>query len=106
MTALVTNKARAYVNFGRWIAECPYDCGSARKLDPGETMFQCTECFTISSVDWPDNAQDIWDALSERPIPRTRNWFPSGHDLAVRSGCEHGQTVAQLRAEAAEHLGA
>lgn len=103
MTALVTNHARAYVNHGRWIADCPYDCGSATKLEPGEVIFQCSECFTVAQVDWPGNADDIWSALMERRAPRFRNWFPSNHVLALKAGCPHGQTVAQLREETAEH---
>jgi membrane-associated phospholipid phosphatase len=96
---LLTTRARAYVNYGRWIAECPHECGSALKLEPGQTFFHCSECGAISSVEWPDNADEIWEALSARPMPRTRNWFPSGHSLALRAGCPHGQTVAELRQE-------
>jgi hypothetical protein len=96
---LLTMKARAYVNYGRWIAECSADCGSARVLDPGQTFFHCSECGVISPVEWPGNAQEIWDALQERPAPRTRNWFPSGHTLALRSGCPHGQSVSELKQE-------
>lgn len=103
MTALISNKARAYVNHGRWIAECPYECGSAIVLKPGETTFHCSECLSISPVDWPSNAQDIWDALVERRLPRTRNWFPTGHDLALRAGLPHGQTPEELRTEQKDH---
>lgn len=104
MTTLITNEARAYVNFGRWIADCPTDCGSALKLEPGQGMFQCVECFHICSVDWPANAEDIWDTLAKRPAPKHRNWFPSQHELALRSNCPHGQTVAELEEETAENL--
>lgn len=103
MTALISNKARAYVNHGRWIAECPYECGSAVVLQPGEAAFHCSECLSISPVEWPLNAQDIWDALAERRLPRTRNWFPPSHDLALRAGLPHGQTPDELRTEQKDH---
>jgi len=100
----VTHKARVYINFGRAIAECPFDCGSALKLEPGQTTFHCSECHMMSDVEWPDNFSDLWEALAERPAPRNRNWFPQGHTLALRSGCEHGQTPAQLREETRQNL--
>lgn len=105
MTALITNNARAYVNHDRWIADCPFECGSARQLQPGEHMYQCAECLAICTVDWPDNADEIWEVLAERRAPRFRNWFPAGHDLAVRAGVPHGQTVAQLREETKDNQG-
>lgn len=102
---LIRATARAYVNHSRWISECPNGCGCALQLEPRQTTFHCSECLAILPVDWPPDAQEIWDALMERPVPRTRNWFPAGHDLAVRANCPHGQTVAQLREETAEHMG-
>jgi hypothetical protein len=104
---LITNRARAYVNFGRWIADCPLGCGNALALEPGQPAFFCTPpggCGTMTEVEWPDNAQDIWDALSERKMPRNRNWFPDSHELALRAGAKHGQTVAELRAEHSEAM--
>lgn len=103
MSTLITNNARAYVNHGRWVADCPFDCGSARKLEPGEYVFQCSECLSVSRVEWPSNADDIWEALAERRAPKFRNWFPSNHTLALRSGTPHGQTPAELREEADAH---
>lgn len=103
MATLITNKARAYVNFGRWIADCPVNCGSALQLQPGQSMFHCPECTFITEVEWPDNADEIWEALNDRYAKRNRNWFPSDHELALRSGSPHGQTVAELRAETEEN---
>jgi Fe2+ or Zn2+ uptake regulation protein len=102
---LITTRARAYVNFGRWVAECPYLCGSAMQLEPHETHLRCTECLTISEIEWPPNADEIWQALEERRAPRNRNWFPAGHELALRAGCPHGQTVEELRQETRDHEG-
>lgn len=103
--SLVTTSARAYVNYGRWIADCPRECGFALKLDPQQGTFHCRECGLLTGVDWPSNADDIWNALGERPAPRNRNWFPQSHPLALRAGLPHGQSVDELRAEAREHEG-
>lgn len=105
MTTLITNKARAYVNFGRWIADCPAACGSALQLQPGQGMFQCVECYHIASVEWPDNSDEIWVALNKRSANRNRNWFPANHELALRSGVPHGQTVQELEDETVENAG-
>jgi hypothetical protein len=96
-------QARAYVNHGRWIADCPRDCGSAAELQPKATSYACVECKWIGSVEWPDNADEIMAALQERAVPRTRNWFPSGHELALRSNNPHGQSVKELMEETEEN---
>jgi hypothetical protein len=96
-------QARAYVNHGRWIADCPVECGSALSLDPKQVTYHCPECKWMGQIEWPDNADEIWETLQERRIPRTRNWFPSGHVLALRSGSPHGQTVKELLEETAEN---
>ena len=107
MTNLITSsKARAYVNFGRWIADCPLNCGNAVALEPNQNQFFCNSaggCGHIAALEWPNNTAEIWDVLMERPMPKTRNWFPSNHDLALRSGSPHGQTVQALRDEAHEN---
>lgn len=100
---LITGTALAYVNWGRWIADCPADCGGALKLAPRQTLLSCEECGLFSPIEWPANADGITEALAQRGVPKTRNWFPEGHSLALRAGCPHGQTVAELRAETAEH---
>lgn len=100
---LLTNKALAYINWGRWIADCPADCGGALSLEPAQSILACPECHQISEIDWPSDADGIWEELTLRPVPRTRNWFPVGHPLALRAGCAHGQTVADLRDETAAH---
>ncbi len=106
MTALITPKtALAYINHGRWVVECPWECGSAMELQPHELMFACSMCHQISPITWPSDADRIWEALQERVLPRTRNWFPDGHPLAIRLGAPMGQTEAQLRAEQREHEG-
>lgn len=105
MSNLITSNARAYVNWGRWVADCPIGCGAALKLNAHQETFLCPECRALSVIEWPSDPDGIWDALSSRPMPKTRNWFPSGHELALRARCPHGQTVAELREETVEHVG-
>lgn len=106
MVSLLTERARAYLNHGRWISDCPRPyCGNAEGLSPGQVGFHCSNCGQIADVEWPPNAPEITAALDKRPVPQTRNWFPAGHELALRSGCPHGQTVADLEAETREHGG-
>jgi hypothetical protein len=100
---LITNRARAYVNWGRWVADCPTGCGGALQLNPGMATFACVECKAISEIEWPPHADDIMSALEERPAPKNRNWFPSGHSLALRSNSPHGQTVKELYDETREN---
>jgi hypothetical protein len=94
----------AYINHGRWVADCvrPY-CGGAEALRPHQVVVECFECHLVAPVEWPREAQELWEALMVRPVPATRNWFPAGHRPAVRAGCPHGQTVDDLHAETAEH---
>lgn len=100
---LLTDKALAYVNFGRWIADCPMDCGSALQLTNGQGIYQCVECGFTTEVVWPSNVAEITEVLNERPAKRNRNWFPSEHPLALRSFSPHGQTLQELRDETEEN---
>ncbi|OII61218.1 hypothetical protein BJP40_06740 [Streptomyces sp. CC53] len=101
---LITGRARARMYWGNWIADCPGNCGCALRLKPAQASFPCPECKLISEVEWPSNADEIYQVLLKRPAPRNRNWFPAGHELALRAGCPHGQSVADLEAETAEHM--
>lgn len=95
--------ALAYVNFGRWVADCPQGCGNAYGVTPDQMHFMCETpygCGHITTLKWPHNAREIWNVLMARPMPKTRNWFPKNHPLAIRSGCPDGQTVEELLAEA------
>lgn len=92
-------QARAYVNHGRWIADCPLECGSALKLEAKQSAYHCPECQWVGTVEWPDDADEIWETLNQRQVPRTRNWYPDGHFLAVRQGVPHGQTPKELTEE-------
>lgn len=102
----VRARARARVNWGRWIADCPeLYCNNAEDLTPGQATFHCTVCRIVGPVEWPADADGIWSALLERPRPATRNWYPAGHDEAVRLGLPHGQSARALDDETREHQG-
>ncbi len=103
-TPVTAVPVRAYVNHGRWVADCirPH-CGGAELLRRHQSVSECFECHLVTPVEWPPDAGQIWEALMERPVPATRNWFPVDHPVAVRAGCPHGQSVVELYAEAAEH---
>lgn len=57
----------------------------------------------VTGVEWPADADGIWEALLERPVPVTRNWYPPSHVEAVKLGLPHGQNAADLRAEQREY---
>lgn len=116
---LIQERARAYVYAGDWVADCPRGCGNVEHLYqaasriPGVPRtvrvpsFRCSYCKLGDAetvpVEWPDNMPDIMAVLMLRPIPHTRNWYPHGHETAVRCRIPHGQSVDELRAENAEH---
>ncbi|MEU8683134.1 hypothetical protein [Streptomyces sp. NPDC048611] len=102
---MITTRARAYINHGRWVADCPTGCGSARKLEAGDFALPCSECKAISEVEWPADPDAIWSALLKRPFPKNRNWYPEGHPIAVRARLPHGQTVSQLEDETNDNRG-
>ena len=109
MATLITTRARARVNHGRWIADCPRPyCANAMRLTPGQAAFHCGGeggCQLVAEVEWPADADGIWAALVERPVPGTRNWYPAGHAEAVQLGLPHGQSAGDLRAETREYEG-
>jgi len=104
--------ARAYVYSGRWVADCPRGCNNTELLfekrpaqpEVEKHEYHCSYCgYETRLIDWPANRVEIETVLNLRPIPHNRNWYPSGHDIAVRFRVPHGQTVDQLREENAEH---
>lgn len=101
MGSLARN-ARAYINYGRWIADCPTGCKSAEQLEAHQSLFCCHECKAMAPVEWPPNPEELWEALADRP-KGNRNWFPADHELALAFGAPHGQTPTQLREETREH---
>lgn len=114
---LIEVRARAYVYAGDWVADCPQDgCYSTEHLfaraNPRNRSgprtvpvgsFACSNCQHQAPIEWPPNLADITAVLMLRPVPQTRNWYPSGHETAVRHRVEHGQSVDDLLAENAAH---
>lgn len=66
------------------------------------SMFHCSNCWYVGPLEWPDDYERVAAELERRPVPQTRNWYPEGHPWAVGHGIPDGQSVAELRAEAAE----
>lgn len=99
----MSSMARAYVNWGKWVADCPAGCGGAMALNPHQGLFHCGECQHMATLEWPNNVDEIWEALEERPFARIKNWFPPNHELAILSGEPHGQSAEELRQEARDH---
>lgn len=107
--------ARAYMNHGRWVADCPREhCSYAFELEPGQDRYLCRTnprrpgaapkgCGVEAFIEWPADATEIQQALDRRPVEATRNWFPRDHELAIRNGLPHGQSVADLLAENEQH---
>lgn len=90
-------RAVAYVNHGRWVADCPSAyCNGAMAVTPG-VPFLCGACLNVEvgsqyrMVEWPQARGAIEEALSERPLPEVMNWYP-------------GETVKNLRDEAAARM--
>jgi hypothetical protein len=113
--------ARAWVYSGEWVADCPRPpdpitgkgCGNVEYLyspaRPGgprtlrNPLFMCSNCGWQAVIDWPDSEHEIMMVLARRPMPQSRNWFPTDHPLAVNTGCAHGQSVRDLMDENAKH---
>lgn len=90
-------KAAAYVNHGRWVADCPSEfCNGAVAVTPGQP-FLCGSCLNIDigcryrMIEWPHERGAIEAALSERPVPEVANWLP-------------GETARDLRNENAGRM--
>jgi len=116
----MTESTQAYLYRGGWVADCPRPgCANTEPLFllngkippfrqlPGvvRRIFQCSNCQLAASVAWPtDEFMELAEAaVSRRPLPDTRNWYPADHPNAKAWGIEHGQTIAQLLEENEAH---
>lgn len=86
--ALRPDPAVAYVNHGRWVADCPTPgCGGAMLVLRGGE-FLCGTCFNAEiggeyrPIEWPADPEAIEALLVVRPLPVHMNWAP-GEPLAV-----------------------
>lgn len=86
---------QAYVNHGRWVADCPF-CTGAERVSLDRPQFMCLSCFNAAAGGrWLRMRLPRWRGLIEaellkRPRVQNRNWRP-------------GETVASLRKENREH---
>lgn len=88
--------ALAYVNHGRWVADCPTPfCTGAAVLMPG-APYLCGNCLNAECgyryrlVEWPIQRREIEDILSARLLPENANWRP-------------GETIERLALENEVH---
>lgn len=113
--------ARAYVYGGEWVADCPRPgpepgkpgCANVEFLyrpsrlngprDTEQPFYLCSYCGMQAKIVWPRRREEIMMALSVRPVPGNRNWYPQDHPVAVRFRIPHGQTVADLLEENEAH---
>lgn len=75
----------AYVNHGRWVADCTDDNG-AELVEPGE-RFLCGSCGAEADVVWPDDIPAAEAVLRVRPLSN-RHWYPQREtvsDLAAEN---------------------
>jgi hypothetical protein len=105
-------KARAYLNYGRWVAECPAPgCTDARAIYPEDpitgivspranTQDVCANGHPFA-IEMPpaDLEGQIVTAVSERPNEADQAWYPTGHPAAIRAGQPSGQSVTDLLTE-------
>lgn len=114
-------RARAYVYSGEWVADCPRPgtepdrpgCANVEYLyrpampNGPRTLpldfYICSYCGFQAMISWPRRREEIMLALSVRPVPNNRNWYPQDHPVAIRFRIPHGQSVAQLLEENEAH---
>ncbi len=90
------------MNDGRWVALCdtPF-CNQGEQVwadaprvrrdghpygITSEGVLYCGNCGQLSTVEWPDDKNEIERLVAFRPVPQTRHWKP-------------GETVAALKSE-------
>lgn len=77
----------AYLNHGRWVADCP--CNSGILVDKGPGLYLCRECHTLNQITMHEDWQTV-EMLTKDRLPKHRNWTP-------------GEPIGNLMAENVEH---
>lgn len=77
-------RTRAYVNFGRWVADCPSpDCTSAKEVQPGQAVYQCAAptfgCGRTAPLAWPEDPAGDMAALADLPAQHQSQPYPPTH---------------------------
>ena len=94
--------AIAYVNHGRWVADCPTPaCHSAMAITPG-IPFLCGGCLNAEvgyhyrPVEWPHDKGEREEILSARPLPESANARPEETAESLRrENALNGHMVAR-----------
>jgi hypothetical protein len=95
------NTALAYLNWGRWVVDCPQPgCTDARLVNPARLEDVCANGhpFTITMPP-PAQAAAIVTEMAGRAREQDRSWYPAGHARAEMAGQPTGQTPEELRVE-------
>lgn len=95
--------AVAYVNEGRWVADCPTPgCGGAMALVRGAAGFLCGACLNVEAgyryrpLSWPAAAviAGVEAALEARLLPGQANWRGERVEDLEAENAAHGLAVA------------
>ena len=87
----IQGQVDAYVNHGRWIAECPHGCGEAYVTSKQDPLFWCAGCRnTLNGGRWylvafPKALARIERALEKRLARTNMNWTPGETSQALEA---------------------
>ncbi len=81
-------KLKAYVNHGRWVADCA--CGGGVACGPDSPDAVCYDCRSVWLITFPtvDRITNATALLAQRTAARQRHWRP-----------DQGETITDLRAQ-------
>lgn len=89
--------ATAYVNQGRWVADCPQaGCGGALALVRSARGFLCGNCLNVACgsryrpLVWPADRDEIEDVLAVRLLPEDANWSGESVEAIKDENEAHG----------------
>ena len=95
--------ALAYLNWGRWVADCPEPgCQDARAVYHPVTGQRQTEDVCANGhhfvIEMPPTSLEaqLVAAVEERANDADRSWYPKGHKRATLAGLPTGQSVKEL----------
>jgi hypothetical protein len=104
--------AQAYLNYGRWVAECPTPgCHDARAVFPEHPVTGIPSATPNATdvcanghpfaIEMPPQelAAQISGVVDERPDEQDRAWYPPGHPAGLRFNKPTGQSIDDLLAE-------
>jgi hypothetical protein len=97
-------RALAYLNYGRWVVDCPaLGCTDARAVY-GKDGQRHSEDVCVNGhpfqIEMPPPAEEArLLAAVEGREERDKAWFPRGHGWSTAAGFPTGQTPAELQAE-------